>query len=305
MTEIDITELHAQALDAAGRIVAGIPADRWQADTPCEGWDVRALLNHVVLGNLWAAELGAGARSRAWAIALTATCSARTRPALRHVGEGRGRGLPQARRVDAPCAVSYGPVPGSVYAGHRFLDVFIHGWNLAAATGQDTTLDPDLMQACREVIEPQVEAFRSAGALGAPLPVPPARPTRRVSWLCSDGQDDAGSGLNLRNACCGKATPRSATGSPCPALSPAADGLRLAVLQLGEQLLRPPGAADLPLARSLCVPGAVRLGSQPMRNGGRGAGSVMAQISFSRSWSGSETRACWRRCSSHDATTNC
>jgi hypothetical protein len=29
------------------------------------------------------------------------------------------------------------------------------------------------MRACREVIEPQVEAFRSAGALGAPLPVPP------------------------------------------------------------------------------------------------------------------------------------
>jgi uncharacterized protein (TIGR03086 family) len=77
--------------------------------------------------------------------------------------------------LEAPCAVSYGPVPGSVYAGHRFLDVFIHGWDLAAATGQDTTLDADLMHACREVIEPQLEAFRGAGALAAPLPVPPGR----------------------------------------------------------------------------------------------------------------------------------
>ena len=44
--------------------------------------------------------------------------------------------------LDAPCAVSYGPVPGSVYAGHRFLDVLVHGWDLAVATGQDYALDP-------------------------------------------------------------------------------------------------------------------------------------------------------------------
>jgi hypothetical protein len=28
------------------------------------------------------------------------------------------------------------------------------------------------MQACQEVIEPQLEAFRGAGALAGPLPVP-------------------------------------------------------------------------------------------------------------------------------------
>src|ERR1035438_8742120 len=47
--------------------------------------------------------------------------------------------------LDAPCAVSYGPVPGSVYAGHRFIDVLIHGWGLAAAGGQDRALGDDLV----------------------------------------------------------------------------------------------------------------------------------------------------------------
>ena len=56
----DIAELHAQALDHTGRIVAGIPADRWQSASPCDGWDAHALLNHLVAGNLWAAELAAG-----------------------------------------------------------------------------------------------------------------------------------------------------------------------------------------------------------------------------------------------------
>lgn len=56
-----IAGLHAQALDITGSIVAGIPPDRWHAATPCQGWDTQALLNHVVSGNLWAAELAAGA----------------------------------------------------------------------------------------------------------------------------------------------------------------------------------------------------------------------------------------------------
>jgi hypothetical protein len=34
-------------------------------------------------------------------------------------------------------------------------------------------LDAGLMRACREVLEPQLEAFRAADALAEPLPVPP------------------------------------------------------------------------------------------------------------------------------------
>lgn len=170
----DIAELHAQALDATGRIVAGIPPGRWHADTPCQSWDVRALLNHVVAGNLWAAELAAGGtiegagdrldgdvlgQDPAGSFAASAAVAAAV---FRKPGA-----------LDAPCAVSYGPVPGSVYAGHRFIDVFVHGWDLAAASGQDTTLDPGLMEACREIIEPQLELFRGPGAIGEALPVPP------------------------------------------------------------------------------------------------------------------------------------
>jgi uncharacterized protein (TIGR03086 family) len=170
----DIAELHAQALDRTGRVVAGIKPDQWRADTPCDGWDVYALLNHLVAGNLWAAELGAGATIEdvgdrldgdvlgADPAAAYATSAAAAAAAFRTPGA-----------LDAPCAVSYGPVPGSVYAGHRFIDVFVHGWDLAMATGQDPELDPGLTQACREIAEPQVAAFRAAGALGDELPVPP------------------------------------------------------------------------------------------------------------------------------------
>lgn len=169
----DIAELHARALHATGRIVRAVPADRWHAPTPCSGWDARALANHLVSGNWWAAELAAGRTiedvgsrldgdvlgddpARAYAESAEAADAAFRRPGA----------------LEAPCAVSYGPVPGSVYAGHRFIDVLVHGWDLAAATGQDYALDPDLMQAARQVVEPQLEAFRGAGALGPEVAVP-------------------------------------------------------------------------------------------------------------------------------------
>ena len=41
-----------------------------------------------------------------------------------------------------------------------------------AATGQDYTLDPELMEPCRPIIEPQPEAFRSAGAVSPEVAVP-------------------------------------------------------------------------------------------------------------------------------------
>ena len=167
----DIAELHAQALGETGRVVAGIPADRWPSATPCDGWDVRALLNHLVAGNLWAAELAAGGTIASVGDRLDGDLLG-TDPTGAYASSADAAAAVFRRpgALDAPCAVSYGPVPGSVYAGHRFLDVFVHGWDLAVASGQDAELDPALMRACREVIEPQIAAFRSAGAFGAELP---------------------------------------------------------------------------------------------------------------------------------------
>ncbi len=165
-----VADWHTRALDATGRIVAAIPADRWQAATPCPEWDVHGLVNHLVSGNLWAAELGAGATiegvgGRLDGDRLGAEAYAASASAASDVFRCPGT-------LDAPCAVSYGPVPGSVYAGHRFIDVLIHGWDLAMATGQDPTLDPALVDACWDEVEPQAEMLRSSGMFGGDIPVP-------------------------------------------------------------------------------------------------------------------------------------
>ena len=175
----DIAELHARALESTGAIVAGIAPDRWHDATPCAGWDVRALVNHLVSGNLWAAELAAGARIDDAGGRLDGDLLG-SDPVASYADSAKSAAAAFRRpgALDAPCAVSYGPVPGSVYAGHRFIDVFIHGWDLAAATGQGTTLDVGLLDACQKILGPQLEAFREAGAFGGEIDVPPGASTQ-------------------------------------------------------------------------------------------------------------------------------
>ncbi len=169
----NLTDLHRRALDATGHVVAGVTPDQETAPTVCEGWDVRTLINHMVSGNLWAAELAAGKTIDQVGTTLDGDLlgdDAET--AYRQSAEAAAAAFEAPGALDAPCAVSYGPVPGSVYVGHRIIDVLIHGWDLAVATGQDTHLDPDLVAACTQIVEPQLDGLHASGAFGDAIEVP-------------------------------------------------------------------------------------------------------------------------------------
>jgi uncharacterized protein (TIGR03086 family) len=134
-------------LDAASagaeRIVAGIRADQWELPTPCDGIDVRALVNHLVVGNLaFAALIG------------------RTEPPSRdadHLGEeplgafrASARLLAAALRTEGVdervYQLPFGPVPGSALAGIRITEFLGHGWDLARATGQRPEFPDDVAE---------------------------------------------------------------------------------------------------------------------------------------------------------------
>ena len=170
--ESDLPELHAHALESTRRYVAGVGADQWHLDTPCEDWDVRVLVNHIVTGNYWAAALGRGRTIAEVGDRLDGDVLGDDPLAEYEASAGDADASFRAPgAMDAPCAVSYGPVPGSVYCGHRFLDVLIHGWDIARSTGQDTSLLPDLVDACWEMLEPQLEQLQASGAFGTAIPV--------------------------------------------------------------------------------------------------------------------------------------
>ncbi len=163
----DIAALHRRALAATEKVVAGIGPDDWGAPTPCAEWDVRGLLNHVVAGNWWAAALAGGATIAQVGTRLDGdVLGADPLRAYQRSAEGAAAAFDAPGALSAPCAVSYGPVSGELYAGHRFIDVLIHGWDLAVATGQDPTLDPELAEQCWAVVEPQLAMLKGSGAFG-------------------------------------------------------------------------------------------------------------------------------------------
>ncbi len=168
----DIAKLHRDALGATRRAVAHIGHDEWEQPTPCGEWTVRELANHVVAGNWWAAELASGATIAEVGSKLDGD-QLGTDPldSYDSSANAAASAFEVQGALDAPCAVSYGPVPGSVYAEHRFIDVLIHGWDLALSTGQDLALEPSLVDACWRVVKPQAEMLQGSGMFGNPLAV--------------------------------------------------------------------------------------------------------------------------------------
>jgi uncharacterized protein (TIGR03086 family) len=171
--DVDLPLVHARALDATDRLIHGIGEDQWAIESVCDGWTVRQLVNHIVTGNWWVPELMGGHTIEEVGDRLDGDVLGDD-PAAEYAASAAAAAaaFEAPGAMDGPALVSYGPVPGSVYCGHRFMDVLVHGWDVAASTGQDTTLDPDLVDACWAVVEPQLEQLVDSGAFGTDHEIP-------------------------------------------------------------------------------------------------------------------------------------
>ena len=113
--------------------------------TPDDEWDVRELINHVVLGNIWSAEnvkTGNAPRPSGDVIGNHEPVEAYTESADAMMGSFDEPGA-LGRMVTMP----FGEMPAAGLAGFRFVDLIVHAWDLARATGQDTDLAPELCEA--------------------------------------------------------------------------------------------------------------------------------------------------------------
>jgi uncharacterized protein (TIGR03086 family) len=127
-----LMDVHTQ-LDELGPLLAGvvggITPDQLDNRTPCTGFDVRGVLEHMIGG---AAAFAAGFRGEESATPDLADPLAAFGPALTELaGSITGPGALE-RTIHAP----FGEVPGETFARFVVLDGLVHGWDLATATGQ-------------------------------------------------------------------------------------------------------------------------------------------------------------------------
>ena len=141
--------------------------DQWDAPTPCEGWTVRDLVQHVVRADRMAACLLAGG-SREDGLAAAATdlgddpvaafVSARDAMVVAFHEDGA---------LERTCAHPIGDIPAVQLFGFRVADHTLHAWDLARAIGADEQLDPEVVETVWEGMLPLAGFISELGMFGA------------------------------------------------------------------------------------------------------------------------------------------
>ncbi|MDX6429841.1 MAG: hypothetical protein QOE54_2207, partial [Streptosporangiaceae bacterium] len=80
-----------------------------------------------------------------------------------------------------------GELPLHLFLGGHILELLVHSWDLAQATGQMARLDPDLVHHAFATAQVVAPALRADGRLGPPL-APPARADELTRLLAFMGR---------------------------------------------------------------------------------------------------------------------
>jgi uncharacterized protein (TIGR03086 family) len=166
---METAELYRRTMARWTALVQGAPSDAWESPTPCSEWSVRDLVNHVVGEDAWTVPLMRGSTIAEVGTTLDGDLlgdDAR-RVALREADAALAvvaDKLPAGGRVH----LSYGDEDVEEYVRQLAADHLLHGWDLAAGTGQDRTMDEDLVQEVAGWFAGREELYRSAGVIGPP-----------------------------------------------------------------------------------------------------------------------------------------
>lgn len=175
---MDVRSRMLPAAEAAARIVLEIPEAKLDAPTPCPDWDVRALINHLIL---WSA------RGEAAAHKLPVTgpgedhdFTAEPRWAERYGEQVRKTAEawqdPAAWEGSTSLTGNEEGMPAEFIGGILFGECVTHGWDLAVATGREPAFPPGVVETAWERLVPTAEVARKYGAFGPEVPVPEDAP---------------------------------------------------------------------------------------------------------------------------------
>jgi uncharacterized protein (TIGR03086 family) len=166
---VDPIERIERATAFAGDKVQGVTPADLSKPTPCTEFDVRALLNHMIGGLAILATAAEGGKAAMPEGDQFGSDPAGTydqrRSAL--ITAVRGDGV-----MDRDWEMPFGTMPGAMMARIAFMEHLTHAWDVAKATGQDSTLPADLVVECVEVVTPMDEMLRMPGVCGPAVDIP-------------------------------------------------------------------------------------------------------------------------------------
>ena len=168
----DMPQLLAAAAERTTGIVEGIDDADLGRPTPCEAYDVRALLNHLI--GVYRMFDALGHHRQPPEDALTGD----------HMdGDWRtryrtetGRVLAAWTRPSAYEGMSPLGLPAAMAPRLLLTDLVVHGWDLAIATGQNIDVDETVAENVHDMVRTMGDRGRARGVFAAPVPVPADAP---------------------------------------------------------------------------------------------------------------------------------
>jgi len=142
--------------------LAAVAADQWTSPTPCSDWAVRDLVVHVI-----GIQRGVIARldgAESVAVDPEGDLPEQWREASRALGEA----LDDKARASKVVGGMFGEQSFESLVGRMVCaDLIVHTWDLARATGQDESLDPEAVSKAQEFLVPLGEKIRAPGGFAA------------------------------------------------------------------------------------------------------------------------------------------
>jgi uncharacterized protein (TIGR03086 family) len=151
---MDVVGMCQQTTDKAAEIMGTLQPADLERSTPCEGWNVRALINHMIGVNMGftAGVTGEGSRPGPEVdLVGNDPAGAYGRAASAMMAAWRQPGA-----MEKTVKLAAGEMPGGAAAGIYFVDQIQHLWDLSKATGRPYPLDPGLAATALEMSRPRI-----------------------------------------------------------------------------------------------------------------------------------------------------
>lgn len=165
-------ELLPHTVEPVVAVVEAVEANALERPTPCEDYDVRGLVNHVAGTTAWLERMG---RRRAPEAddpfgATKDITTADWRALL--VERIRAVGTAWAHPAAWEGPIEGVQMPATMIGEMAVVELLMHGWDLAVATGQRLVVDEDVAAAAYRFVAQTAELGRQMGAYGAEVAVP-------------------------------------------------------------------------------------------------------------------------------------
>ncbi len=155
----------ASGFDAAVRAVT---PDKWGAQSPCEQWRARDVVDHVVAGHRSVIAGVRGGESKP--VGADEDSRRAWEESSRAIDEITGDPEALAKEIDGP--VGKMPV-GQIIGQFVTMDLLVHTWDLARAVGADELLDENSVRHAYEALKPMDAMIRQPTVFGPKLEPPP------------------------------------------------------------------------------------------------------------------------------------